>query len=258
MPRSAVSRSALTGAVVVVVAFQLTTARGESPGLPTDLPWALLFNGPIDLSTPWPDRGLSSAASQAADPGPPARKDWHARIEIEKHQPAVPWRSEPAAAGTSRPQADGAARASVTAPGFDSALSWDEVSIESRVDPLQQQGQFATTLRRSLAVTGNFALTLEGGYSMTQSLSSLPASTNATPERPVWGGERRVRLSILPSDTTITLGSTTITAIDQQWLHSLSAEQKLLGGPLRLIGAVSETTTGEINKTFKAGFTRAW
>ena len=49
-----------------------------------------------------------------------------------------------------------------------------------------------------------------------------------------------------------------ISSADDKWLRTLSAEQKLFGGPFSVTGSVSETATGELSKSLKAGFKRTW
>ena len=55
----------------------------------------------------------------------------------------------------------------------------------------------------------------------------------------------------------VSLG-TNISSTDEKWLPSLSAEQKLFGGPVSVTGSVSETPTGETSKSLTAGFKRQW
>ena len=50
----------------------------------------------------------------------------------------------------------------------------------------------------------------------------------------------------------------TLSTGEDKWLRTLSAEQKLLGGPLSVTGAVSETGAGDTAKSLKAGFKRTW
>jgi hypothetical protein len=49
-----------------------------------------------------------------------------------------------------------------------------------------------------------------------------------------------------------------ISSIDDKWLRTLSAEQKLFGGPFSVTGSVSETPAGDLSKSLKAGFKRNW
>ena len=49
-----------------------------------------------------------------------------------------------------------------------------------------------------------------------------------------------------------------ISSTDDKWLRTLSAEQKLFGGPFSVTGSVSETATGDLSKSLKAGFKQNW
>ena len=62
--------------------------------------------------------------------------------------------------------------------------------------------------------------------------------------------------SPLPN-ATMSLGAN-ISSTDEKWLPSLSAEQKLFGGPFSVTGSMSETPTGETSKSLTAGFKRQW
>jgi hypothetical protein len=70
-------------------------------------------------------------------------------------------------------------------------------------------------------------------------------------------GSHAVRFTFLPLHTSLSVGATGSTAEDG-WRRSLSAEQRLFGGPVSITGAVSETATGELNRSLKAGFKRSW
>ena len=75
--------------------------------------------------------------------------------------------------------------------------------------------------------------------------------------RHVVEGNHAVRFTFLPLDTTLSIGATGSSAEDG-WRRSLSAEQRLFGGPVSITGAVSETAAGELNRSLKAGFKRSW
>jgi hypothetical protein len=49
-----------------------------------------------------------------------------------------------------------------------------------------------------------------------------------------------------------------LSSAEDRWLRSLSAEQKLFGGPLNVTGTVSERVDGAYDGSVKAGFKRAW
>jgi hypothetical protein len=81
---------------------------------------------------------------------PPA-SDWSSKAGIDYRKPSFPAADfQPGAltAGSVPDQSNGVAWATVTAPGFQFPLGWDQTSIETRVDPSQQQSKVGTTLSR--------------------------------------------------------------------------------------------------------------
>ena len=155
-------------------------------------------------------------------------------------------------AGAIPDQSTGVAWANVTAPGLDTALSWDKAAIETRLDPSQEQGKVGTTLSRSVPVGDDVALTLQNGVSVTRTLPSA-----GQPPSQGWASSQAVRFNILPTDTTLSVGAN-ISTTDEKWLRTLSAEQKLFGGPVSITGTVSESASGEASKSLKAGFKRTY
>jgi hypothetical protein len=100
-------------------------------------------------------------------------------------------------------------------------------------------------------VSDDVSLTLQNGVSVTRSLP------NATGQAHSWATSQALRFNFLPTDTSVSFGAD-ISSIDDKWLRSLSAEQKLFGGPFSVTGSVSETATGEFSKSLKAGFKQNW
>jgi hypothetical protein len=93
-------------------------------------------------------------------------------------------------------------------------------SVDARVDPSNDQGKFGTTLKQSIPFGGQFAVTLQGTYSVTETLgqpSSAPSDIPLMrlPSGPgggapqVFGNERAVKFNILPTGTTFGAGMTT-------------------------------------------------
>ena len=151
-------------------------------------------------------------------------------------------------------QTVGVAWANVTAPGL---MMWDRSAIETRVDPYQQT-RFGVTLSRSVPVGSDVALTLQNGFAWTQPLlQGAPIVAHGGSGTHVVEGNHAVRFTFVPADTTLSIGATGSSAEDG-WRRSLSAEHRLLGGPVSVTGAVSETPTGELNRSLKAGFKRSW
>jgi hypothetical protein len=148
-------------------------------------------------------------------------------------------------------------------PALAAPLGWDKASINARVDPTKDQGKLSTTLSRSLPVGDSFAVTLQGSYSVTQTLANTlapppPAAGSLPGVGPshVWEAERAVKFKLLPTDTTFSAG-TTLSSADNQWHHQLGAEQKIYG-PLNVTTSVTDPGTAASNKKITAGFKTTW
>lgn len=276
MPQSWMPRhhAVLFGAGLAAAALNAPTAQAQSAEpmqwpLPSPSPADGLFDHArsFDFSTP-------AAAA-------PAPKFDASKFSAAK-APATGWSAKAGvdyapASGASTPpsslllpnappaQGSGPAWANVTAPPLDTPLSWDKASIETRLDPQQDQSKLGMKFSRSVPIGSALSVTLQNSYSMTQTLASpagalptVPATTpNTTAPGRVLDANQALKFSILPSDTSLSVGATKSTT-DAKWLPSLSAEQKLFGGPVNITGSVSETATGEINKTLTGGFKRSW
>ncbi len=167
--------------------------------------------------------------------------------------------------GTTRQdQSTGAGWANVTVPA--SALGWEKAAVEARIAPAQDQGKIATTLSRSVPVSDGARLTIRNGYSLSETLASpgglLTTPTKAGPPAPLPPGrtlatEGVVSIDVLSSATTFA-ACAKYSSTDDRWLRTLSAEQKLFGGPFSLTGSISERATGETDRSVKAGFKSTW
>jgi hypothetical protein len=158
--------------------------------------------------------------------------------------------------------------ASVAVPA--TPFGWDKAALEARIDPTQDQGKLATTLSRSMPIGDAAKVTVQQGYSLTETLANptsapttliTPGRTSApvapAPSTQTLTTEGRVSLNILSSDTTFAAGAK-LSSTDEKWLRTLSAEQKFFGGPFSLTGSISERATGETDKSVKAGFKHSW
>jgi len=83
------------------------------------------------------------------------------------------------------------------------------------------------------------------------------ASITAQAQSHGWATSQALRFNVLPTDTTLSVGAD-MSSTDDKWLRTLSAEQKLFGGPFSVTGSVSETASGEMSKSLRAGFKRTW
>jgi len=216
----------------------------------------LTFDGPVDFSLPPPaDSANRSDGSKFI--GTSAAPTWDGKAGVDRSAPASlaealrPDRVLPDAA---QDLSSGVAWAKVTPPTPDWPWSWDKATLETRVDP-EQQGTLGMTLSRSLPVGSEASMTWLNGYGLSQSLGhgSAPAPSGGQ----VYSTSQAVRFTIGPAATTFSLGAT-LSSADDKWSRTLSAEQKLFGGPVSVVGAVSESATGDISRSLKAGFKRTW
>jgi len=153
----------------------------------------------------------------------------------------------------------GAAWASIGVSNF--------ASVDARVDPYNEQGKFGTTLKQSIPFGGRFAVTLQGSYSVTETLGQPSAGPDDVPlmalppalapvSPQVFGNEKTVKFNILPTGTT--LGAGLASASNDPVTHNtLSAEQKLYG-PLQVTTAVTDFGQTTSNKSVTAGFKLHW
>ena len=149
--------------------------------------------------------------------------------------------------------------ARATLPG----LGWDKTTIDARLDSVHDLGKVGTTLSRSVPLGGDVSMTLQSGYALTRSFdsgasSSAPSVGDSAAVVPAegWESGRGIVVKILPTATTLSADEKRSNT-DEKWLRTFSAEQKLYG-PLSVTGSVSETATGEANKSVTAGFKTRW
>jgi hypothetical protein len=205
---------------------------------------------PLDLSTPEPEDIKGAEPFVEA----PVASPWDSKVGIDYRKPSIPatnFQPEQLTAGAIPDQSTGVAWATITSPGLASALGWDQTAIETRVDPAQEQSQFGTRLSRSVPVGEDVSVTLENGVSVTRSVPNAGAQSHG------WARSQALRFNVLPTDTTLSIGAD-ISSTDDKWLRTFSAEQKLFGSPFSVTGSVSETPTGDMSKSLKAGFKRTW
>lgn len=146
----------------------------------------------------------------------------------------------------------GAAWANVTLPRS-TLLGWDKATLDARVDSAHDTGKLRTSFSRSIAADKNLSVTVQDDYAVVRALGA--ADQTEAPAQS-WETAKSVRLKVVPVDTTFSVG-TRISTTDNQWLSSISAEQKILG-PLTVSGGISETAGGELNRSLSAGFKRTW
>jgi len=244
----------LSGIALVLAVCVAATAHAQTDEA-DDMPEATdiepMFDEPVDLTTPMPPSASPFDPSRFMQ-GLPAPV-WTSKAGIDNREgtPNADVRPGHALLGAMPEQAVGVAWANVTAPGL---MVWDRSAIETRIDPYQQS-RFGVTLSRSVPVGSDVSLTLQNAFAWTQPL--LHGAPVMAHGGHVIEGNHAVRFTYLPLDATLSIGTTGSSAEDG-WRHSLSAEQRLFGGPVSITGAVSETAAGELDRSLKARFKRNW
>jgi len=179
---------------------------------------------------------------------------WDTKVGVDFAVPAAPsplTTPERLLAGSSA-ESTGVAWASTTAPALNLPLGWDKASVDARFDPLQDQSTLGTRFSRSLPFGQQMSLTMQSGFAVTHH-DPLPSETA---DANVFDTEGLAKLNFLATGTSIGAGSRK-SSVDDVWLNSFVAEQKLLGG-LSVAGSVTETLDGPANKSLTAGFKRNW
>lgn len=255
MPNSSDNiRSAGAG---LVCALLLALMAGPASAEPAEAPDDELVLGdePLDLSTPLPDGPAKTLRRQP--PGTLVDRPLETKLGVNYRQaiPNAEFQPDPFVrngfvdTGVS-PESTGVAWAHVTAPQL--PFGWDTATIDTQLDPLDEQGKVSGSLSRSLAVGDEIAVTVRNGYSTERSLSSSQGAASHA-----WSTNQSLRLNLLPTDTSVSLDANLSSGADR-WLRTFSAEQKLFGGPFSLSGAVSETSNGDFAKSLRAGFKQNW
>jgi len=172
--------------------------------------------------------------------------NWDAKVGVDLAAPAAP---PYGSTGEDR----GTGWANVAVPAKQIGL--DQATIDARLDPSSDEGKLSTALSRSVPFGDGLSLTLQNGYSVTQTLANpngMPAP--ATPR--VYAGSGGVRLQF-PTATAFTAGAQ-MSSVDDRLTPSLSAEQKLFDTPLSITGTISQLPTGGTDRSIMAGFRRSW
>jgi len=148
--------------------------------------------------------------------------------------------------GTYQQQSTSAAWASAALPSIGS-WGWDQASLNARLDPNAEQGRLGTSISKSMPLNEQWSLTLQSGIGVSQAFTSSSSMLEA---------DQLAKLNWTPSGTSLLAGSRTSSQVDR-WLNSFGAEQNLFGG-ISVRGTISETLTGDHDRSVTAGFRRTW
>jgi hypothetical protein len=145
-------------------------------------------------------------------------------------------------------------------------------SVEARVTPSLDQGQFGAGLKHSIPLGDTFSLTVQDKYSVTEtsaaattpaSVAGLPLMTAPVPNEPatqgssqIIGNDRSVKLNIKPTGTTLGAGFTSASN-DPVTHNTLSADQQIYG-PLHVTTSVTDVGEATSSKSITAGFRLNW
>lgn len=142
----------------------------------------------------------------------------------------------------------GAGWASLAVPSI--PFGFSKAKVDARVDPTQDQSNFGLAVSRP--VGGGLLMTLQNSYAVNRNATPITPGIQA---HSVETG-RTLRFDVLSTATAFSAGTKSST-LDEKSLRTISAEQKIVG-PLSVTGSVSETPTGILDKTLKAGFKKTW
>ena len=106
-----------------------------------------------------------------------------------------------------------------------------------------------------MPLSGQYSLTLQNGYNVTQQGIVPVPGVVARPTRS-YETEQSAKLNIEDSGTSFTAGQA-LSSGDDRWLRKFGAEQKLSDG-VSVSGAIGETAQGTTTKSINAGFKRSW
>jgi len=192
----------------------------------------------------------------------PLASEWDAKVGADLNLAATapdgyrPGKLLPAAGAD---QDSGAAWASVGVPNL--------ASVDARVEPNSDQGRLGTTFKHSIPFGGNFSVTLQNTYSVTETFSqpktpssdvplmAVPAGT-APPTPQIWGNQKAVKFDVLATGTTF--GAGVATASNDPVTHNtFSADQKLYG-PLHVTTSVTDFGQSTTSKSITAGLKLNW
>lgn len=140
-------------------------------------------------------------------------------------------------------------------------------SVDARVDPYNEQGKFGTTLKQSIPFGGRFAVTLQGSYSVTETLGQPAAGANDIPlmALPLGPGaglalglrQRKSGQVQHSSDGHHTWCRRPSASNDPVTHNTLGAEQKLYG-PLQVTTAITDFGQITSSKSTSAGVKLRW
>jgi hypothetical protein len=141
-------------------------------------------------------------------------------------------------------------------------------TVDARVDPSNDQGKLGTTVKHSMPVGSQFAVTVQNSFSVTETFSATPSAASSdlplmtapvatgSPTPQIWGNEKAAKLDVLPTGTSFGVKVASLSN-DPVTHNTLSAEQTIYG-PLRVTTAVTDAGQQSASKSISAGFKLNW
>jgi hypothetical protein len=275
-------RLLLRGVAVGAVLFALSGLAGaQQPA--TDEPAEAAASEDTPASEPLPEE-VQAALREALDPEKPdafspstrarARDsasddpNWHrkdqadgtAAVSVKRPLPTV-WESSIGADLSAVPSPRTLSEVSPSSAGQGSAAAWASVkvpgvaSVDTRVEPNNDQGKIGTTVSRSLALGSSNSLTLQNNFALTETLGSQPATPASGPPS-VWSNDQTLKFNVGSTGTTLA-ASTSRSNSDSIPHNKLSAEQKLFND-INVTTTLSDVGTATASKSVTAGFKLKW
>ncbi len=241
------------------LSFDASTLADTTPAKRLRVP-ALPPPKPLDVT-----RVESPDGSSTVSLNKPLPTEWDAKVGAEIGLAATPREIDQPGKplpGTADNPGSGAAWASVAVPSVG--------SIGARIDQSSDRSKFGTTLERAVPVGGKLSLTLQNGYSVTETyagsggaprdlpLMTAPVATTPTTPAPsqVWSTKQMVKLEVLPTGTSFAAGIDTASN-NPETHNKFSADQKVYG-PLHVTTSVTDVGRPTSNKSITAGFKLNW
>ncbi len=150
-------------------------------------------------------------------------------------------------------QSTGSVWANMTTPGLGNI--WDKTTVETRVDPTQEQSRVNTAISKTVPIGQQYAVTAQTGYNVIQSAIPMIGADGRIAKGAV-ETDHSAKLEFKNTGTSVLAGET-MSTLDEKWLKRVGVEQKVFGG-VSVTGSVSETPLGIPNRSLTAGFKQSW
>ncbi|MGV7217447.1 hypothetical protein SO180_29690, partial [Bradyrhizobium sp. UFLA05-112] len=132
---------------------------------------------------------------------------------------------------------------------------WDKTVVKARVDPGTENSNIQALLTKSLPLSNDYTLAVDVDYNMIQQ-GKMPLFGGAGQEMRNYETHQSAKVTITGIGTSLVVGQT-MSTVDDKWLRTFGAEQKLFNG-VTISSAIGETAQGTTNMSLKAEFKKSW